>query len=76
MATVETNPTLALVPSQEEQLLRETVRAICSGYGREYTRRKAEPKASPPTELWDALATRGYLGVNLPEQYGGGGLGM
>jgi alkylation response protein AidB-like acyl-CoA dehydrogenase len=75
MATVETNPTLALVPSQEEQLLRETVRAICSGYGREYTRRKAA-EGEPATELWDALASRGYLGVNLPEQYGGGGLGM
>ncbi len=30
----------------------------------------------PPTELWDALAERGYLGVNVPEEYGGGGLGM
>ena len=30
----------------------------------------------PPTELWDALAEKGYLGVNLPERYGGGGLGM
>jgi alkylation response protein AidB-like acyl-CoA dehydrogenase len=30
----------------------------------------------PPTELWDALASRGFLGVNLPEEYGGGGLGM
>jgi alkylation response protein AidB-like acyl-CoA dehydrogenase len=30
----------------------------------------------PPTELWDALASRGYLGVNIPEEYGGGGLGM
>jgi hypothetical protein len=58
MATVETNPTLALVPSQEEQLLRETVGAICSGYGREYTRRKAA-EGEPATELWDALASRG-----------------
>jgi alkylation response protein AidB-like acyl-CoA dehydrogenase len=30
----------------------------------------------PPRELWDELASRGYLGVNLPEEYGGGGLGM
>ena len=30
----------------------------------------------PALELWDALAERGYLGVNLPEEYGGGGLGM
>ena len=29
-----------------------------------------------PTELWHALASRGYLGVNIPEEYGGGGLGI
>jgi len=75
MATVETTPALPLVASQEEQLLRETVSAICSGYGPEYSRRKTA-EGQPPTELWDALASRGYLGVNLPEQYGGGGLGM
>src|SRR5919198_2441216 len=75
MATLDTTPTLQLVPSQEEQLLRETVSAICGNYGPEYTREKAAAD-EPPTELWDALASRGYLGVNLPEQYGGGGLGM
>lgn len=26
--------------------------------------------------LWDELAEAGFLGVNLPEQYGGGGLGI
>ena len=75
MATVETTPTLALVPSQEEQLLRETVSAICKSYGREYTRAKSAA-GEPATELWNDLGSRGYLGVNLPEQYGGGGLGM
>jgi alkylation response protein AidB-like acyl-CoA dehydrogenase len=75
MATVDTTPALQLVPSQEEQLLRETVSAICGDFGPEYSRRKTA-EGEPPTELWDALASRGYLGVNLPEQYGGGGLGM
>jgi alkylation response protein AidB-like acyl-CoA dehydrogenase len=75
MATVDTTPMLALVPTAEEQLLRETVNAICRGFGPEYMREKVAADA-PPTELWDALASRGYLGVNLPEQYGGGGLGM
>src|SRR6476660_2548272 len=75
MATVDTTPTLPLVASQEERLLRETVSAICSDFGPEYSRRKTAA-GEPPSELWDALASRGYLGVNLPEQYGGGGLGM
>jgi alkylation response protein AidB-like acyl-CoA dehydrogenase len=56
-------------------MLRETVRQICAGFGPEYTRRKVA-EDEPPTELWDALAGKGFLGVNLPEEYGGGGLGM
>jgi alkylation response protein AidB-like acyl-CoA dehydrogenase len=68
-------PALPIVPSHEEQMLRETVRQICAGFGPEYSRRKVD-EDEPPTELWDALASRGFLGVNLPEEYGGGGLGM
>jgi alkylation response protein AidB-like acyl-CoA dehydrogenase len=65
----------AFVPSQEETLMREAVAGICNGFGREYMKRIREAD-EPPTELWDALATRGYMGVNIPEQYDGGGLGM
>src|SRR3954470_23781863 len=68
-------PSLPLVPPQEEQMLRETVRSICLGFGDRYTREKVANE-EPPTELWDALASRGYLGVNIPEEYDGGGLGM
>src|SRR3954464_14737500 len=67
--------TLPLVPSSEELMLREAVAGICSGFGHEYSRRKYTA-GEPPTELWDALAEKGYLGVNLPEEWGGGGLGM
>jgi len=73
--SVSSAPVLELVPPQEEQLMRETVRSICAEYGPEYSRRKGAA-GEPPTELWDALASRGYLGVNIPERYGGGGLGM
>ena len=77
MATVPDTaaPALPIVPSHEEQMLRETVRQICAGFGPEYSRRKVD-EDEPPTELWDALASKGFLGVNLPEEYGGGGLGM
>jgi alkylation response protein AidB-like acyl-CoA dehydrogenase len=68
-------PALPIVPSDEEQMLRETVRQICAGFGPDYTRRMVA-EDEPPRELWDALASRGFLGVNLPEEYGGGGLGM
>jgi alkylation response protein AidB-like acyl-CoA dehydrogenase len=78
MAHVATGPdsaVLELVPSDEERMLREAVRGICSSFGRDYSRRK-HAEGEPPTELWDALAEKGYLGVNLPEEWGGGGLGM
>src|ERR671921_58177 len=68
-------PSLPLVPPQEEVMLRETVRSICLNFGDRYTREKVAA-GEPPTELWDALASRGYLGVNIPEEYDGGGLGM
>jgi alkylation response protein AidB-like acyl-CoA dehydrogenase len=66
---------LALVPSDEERQIRESVRGICLGFGPDYTRRKTE-EGEPPRELWAALAEKGYLGVNIDERYGGGGLGM
>jgi len=66
---------LNVVPSQEEVLLREAVAGICSDFGPKYTHQCVEDGV-PPTELWEALASRGYLGVNIPEEYGGGGLGM
>jgi alkylation response protein AidB-like acyl-CoA dehydrogenase len=68
-------PALAVVPSHEERQIRDAVRGICEGYGPAYIRRCSEA-GEPPRELWDALAEKGYLGVNLPESYGGGGLGM
>ena len=55
--------------------MRETVAAICGDFGPKYMR-KCNDEGRPASELWEALAERGFLGVNLPEEYGGGGLGM
>jgi alkylation response protein AidB-like acyl-CoA dehydrogenase len=69
-------PELNLIPTDEERQMRETVAAICADLGGPaYTRGKVAA-GEPPTELWEALASRGYLGVNVPEEYGGSGLGM
>src|SRR3954449_10300404 len=77
MATTDmtAEPVLRLVDSPEERMMRETVRSICEGFGPAYMRERAAA-GEPPSELWDALASRGFLSVNLPEEYGGGGLGM
>jgi alkylation response protein AidB-like acyl-CoA dehydrogenase len=63
---------LPLIPSSEETMLRDAVAGICSGFGHEYSRRK-HAAGEPPTELWEALAEKGYLGVNLPDEWGGEG---
>jgi alkylation response protein AidB-like acyl-CoA dehydrogenase len=68
-------PSIPLIPSDEERLLREAVAGIASSYGPAYIKAKHEA-GLPPSELWDALAEKGYLGVNIPEEYGGGGRGM
>ncbi|HKF81150.1 MAG TPA: acyl-CoA dehydrogenase family protein, partial [Thermoleophilaceae bacterium] len=74
-ATGSQDAVLNLIPSDEERQMRDAVRGICSGFGPEYLARLYEQEESP-AELWDALAEKGYLGVNIPEQWGGGGLGM
>lgn len=66
---------LDLVESEEERMLREAVGAIAKRYGPEYIRRCREQDV-PPTELWDELGAAGFLGVNLPTEHGGGGMGM
>ncbi len=61
--------------SQERQQLRAAVRDLASKYGREYFVRKARA-GEKTTELWSEAGKLGYLGVNLPEEYGGGGGGL
>ncbi len=70
-----TAPVLPLVPSDEELLLREGVSGVCSSFGPAYMRERHDA-GEPPSELWDALAAKGYLGANIPEEFGGGGMGM
>ncbi|MEU7425883.1 acyl-CoA dehydrogenase family protein [Streptomyces sp. NPDC040750] len=63
------------IESEEHKALRAAVAALGRRYGREYlTRTVAEGK--PLTELWSEAGKLGYLGVNLPEAYGGGGGGI
>jgi alkylation response protein AidB-like acyl-CoA dehydrogenase len=75
MAATAAEPVLALVPSDEERLLREAVAGVASRYGPSYLR-ACSREGRPPRELWEDLAGRGYLGVNVPEAYDGGGAGM
>jgi alkylation response protein AidB-like acyl-CoA dehydrogenase len=67
---------LTLVPTDEEVEIRAAVHGICERLGGPDYHRRIVAADAPPRELWDALAEKGYLGINLPERYGGGGLGM
>lgn len=59
----------------ETAMLREAVRGTVApfdhGYYLDVSRRGGNP-----TELWDSLGRAGFLGVNIPEEYGGGGRGI
>ncbi|MFB8025763.1 acyl-CoA dehydrogenase family protein [Streptomyces sp. NPDC056465] len=64
-----------VLETEEHKALRAAVAALGKRFGRDYTTGLAR-KGEHPRELWDAAGELGYLGVNLPEEYGGGGGGM
>jgi alkylation response protein AidB-like acyl-CoA dehydrogenase len=67
----EPSPSLPLVPSDEETMLRETVFGIASGYGHEYFA-EVTRAGEAPTALWRELSAGGFTSVHLPEEFGGG----
>ncbi len=68
-------PSLPLLPTTEELAIRKSIRGICAAFDARYAR-KCHDEGRPPSELWDALAKAGFVGINMPEAWGGGGLGM
>jgi alkylation response protein AidB-like acyl-CoA dehydrogenase len=59
----------------EQTMLREAVAKIAADYGHDYFRAKAR-SGEKTTELWRAVGEAGFVGVNLPEDHGGGGMGI
>lgn len=55
--------------------LTESVRRLCTGFPAEYWR-TADAEHRFPVEFRQAVADAGYLGVAMPEAYGGSGLGI
>ena len=66
---------MSYVETEEQMMLRRQVGDLGRKYGRKYYIDKSK-EGAPPNELWDELARQGYIGVNTPERYGGGGLGI
>jgi alkylation response protein AidB-like acyl-CoA dehydrogenase len=66
---------VAFTESDERKSLRRQVAKLAGSYGREYFVRQARSGAKT-TELWQDMGRHGYLGVAVPEEYGGGGGGI
>ncbi len=59
----------------EHAELRATVSRIAAKFGGSYYAARAQAGRSCD-ELWQALAEAGFIGVNIPAEYGGGGGGI
>ncbi len=65
----------SFIESEERQALRKSVAALAANYGPEYYLERARA-GGHTEELWREAGQLGFIGVNLPEEYGGGGAGM
>ncbi len=69
------NDTTTYTESAERQALRREVGRLASKYGREYFTEQAR-SGGKTGDLWLEIGKSGYLGINIPEEYGGGGGGI
>jgi acyl-CoA dehydrogenase len=63
----------SLTPDQ--QSIRESVERLCRGFDDGYWLNK-DREGGFPHEFFDAMAASGWLGICIPEEYGGSGLGV
>lgn len=61
--------------TEEQQAIRDAVGAVASQFDDAYWSEK-EQKAEFPFEFHKAMAEGGWLGITMPEEYGGAGLGV
>src|SRR5260370_2627775 len=61
--------------SAEQRELREAVARLCARFGDESWLKK-DDEGGFPHEFHQAMAEAGWLGIAMPEAYGGSGLGI
>lgn len=61
--------------TEERRDLRDSVAKLVGGYGRSYFK-EVVAAGQRPDALWADMGAAGFLGVHLPEEYGGGGGGL
>src|SRR5712672_2605790 len=66
---------MAFGPSAEQRELRDAVARLCQRFGDDYWLKK-DSEGGFPHDFHRAMAEGGWLGVAMPEAYGGAGLGI
>jgi len=61
--------------SEQQQSIRDAIDKICAKFDDAYWLKRDE-SGKFPEELYQALARDGWLGICIPEEYGGSGLGI
>ncbi len=61
--------------TDEHQLIRDSVRKLCTGFPDEYWSEKDEAHEFP-WDFYNAMATAGFVGIAIPKDYGGSGRGI
>jgi acyl-CoA dehydrogenase len=60
--------------SQSQKLIRDNIREICEEFDDEYWREN-DREGTYPSEFVDLIGDHGWLGILIPEEYGGAGMG-
>jgi acyl-CoA dehydrogenase len=60
---------------EDQVLVAEGVRKVCSGFDDDYWAR-CDREHEFPWEFYSRMAEGGWLGIAIPEEYGGGGMGI
>ncbi|RJL20819.1 acyl-CoA dehydrogenase family protein [Bailinhaonella thermotolerans] len=60
---------------ESARAVRDGIGEICARYDMDYWQR-CEAEKRWPEEVWEELAKGGWLGLAVPEEYGGGGQGL
>ena len=61
--------------TREQESIRESIERICRDFDDKYWLKK-DREGGFPNDFFDAMAVNGWLGICIPEAYGGSGLGI
>src|ERR1700687_2125402 len=62
-------------PTAEQTAIREAISGICRRFGAAYWLAK-DQQGGFPEDFYQAIARDGWLGICIPQDYGGSGLGV